>query len=81
MCLAFLFRVSLVYTIHGLRHDHFIPLVYALLPGKSEVNYRDIWTSWIASCSAKNLKLQVSVIQNFAHSVTRNISSCRYKVL
>ena len=50
-----------LYTIHGLRNGHFIPLVYALLPGKSEVNYRDMWTSLIASCSARNLQLQVSV--------------------
>ena len=26
-----------LYTIHGLRNGHFIPLVYALLPGKSEI--------------------------------------------
>ena len=32
-----------LYTVHGLRNGHFIPLVYALLPGKSEVNYRDMW--------------------------------------
>ena len=69
-----------LYTSHGLRNGHFIPLVYALLPGKSEVNYRDMWTSLIASCSARNLQLQESVIhidfeKNNAHSVTRNISS------
>ena len=51
-----------LYTIHGLRNGHSIPLVYALLPGQSEVNNRDMWTSLIASCSARNLQLQVSVI-------------------
>ena len=33
-----------LYKIHGLGNGHFISLVYALLPGKSGVNYRDMGT-------------------------------------
>ena len=51
--------------------------MYALLPGKSEVNYRDMWTSLIASCSTRNLQLQLSVIhiefEKTMHTVLQEI--------
>ena len=44
-----------LYTIHGLSNGHYIPLVYALLPGQSEDNYRNMWTCLTHICSAMNL--------------------------
>ena len=38
-----------LYTIRELRNGHFILLVYALLPGKSGVNYRDMRTEALYS--------------------------------
>lgn len=51
-----------LYTIHGLSNGHYIPLVYALLPGQSEENYRNMWTCLTDTCSARNLLLKPSVI-------------------
>lgn len=51
-----------LYTIHGLCNGHYIPLVYALLPGQSEEIYRNMWSCLIDICSARNLLLKPSVI-------------------
>ena len=51
-----------LYTIHGLCNGHYIPLVYALLPGQSQEIYRNMWTCLIDICSARNLLLNPSVI-------------------
>ena len=66
-----------LYIIDGVLKCGDNPLLSALLPGKSEVNYRDMWTSLIASCSARNLQLQVSVIhidfEKTMHTVLQEI--------
>ena len=51
-----------LFSIHGYKNGHFIPLVYALLPGKSEMDYRNMWNPLIASFSSSNLQLNLSVI-------------------
>lgn len=51
-----------LYSIHGMKNGHFIPLVFALLPGKTEEIYRLMWTSLINICSSKNLVIKVPVI-------------------
>lgn len=51
-----------LYTIHGLCNGHYIPLVYALLPGQSEEIYRNMWKCLIDICSARNMQLGASVI-------------------
>uniref|UniRef100_A0A0P4VQ93 MULE transposase domain-containing protein n=1 Tax=Scylla olivacea TaxID=85551 RepID=A0A0P4VQ93_SCYOL len=51
-----------LYTIHGLCKGHYIPLVYALLPGQSEDIYRKLWKCLNDICNSKNMQLEPSVI-------------------
>ena len=51
-----------LYTIHRFRNGHFVPLVFALLSGKSDRVYRNIWNSLKAACTERNYNLQPKLI-------------------
>ena len=51
-----------LYTIHGLCNGLYIPLVYSLLPGKSEAIYNAMWKCVLDMCSARNLQLEVQTM-------------------
>jgi hypothetical protein len=51
-----------LYTIHGFRNGHFVPLVFALLSGKSRRVYRNMWNSLKAACTERNFILQPKLI-------------------
>ena len=51
-----------MYTVHGLKNGHFVPLIYALLPDKRELTYKTLWTFIIDICSSMDLQLQPSVV-------------------
>ena len=47
-----------LYTIHGFRNGRFVPLVVALLSGKSDTVYRNMWYSLKVACTERNFNLQ-----------------------
>ena len=51
-----------LYTIHGFRNGHFVPLVFALFSGKSRRVYRNMWNSLKAACTERNFILQPKLI-------------------
>ena len=44
-----------LYTIHGFKNGHYIPLVFCLLPSKSEACYRKMFSLLDDSCKRFNL--------------------------
>jgi hypothetical protein len=40
-----------LYTLHGFKNGNYAPLIYSLLPGKSENVYRVMWSHIIDICS------------------------------
>ena len=40
-----------LYTLHGFKNGNYVPLIYCLLPGKSENVYRVMWSHIIDICS------------------------------
>ena len=51
-----------LYTIYRFRNGHFVPLVFALLSGKSDTVYRNMWNSLKAACTERNFNLQPKLI-------------------
>ena len=49
-----------MYNIHGLCNGHYVPLVFMLLPGKSESIYRSMWSATISLC--ENLTLEPTTV-------------------
>ena len=68
-----------LYTVHGMRNGHYIPLVYALLNGKSEDKYRSFWNDLLTICTERNLQLKPSIIhvdfEQAMHNVLKEIAS------
>ena len=46
-----------LYTIHGLKNGYDVPLVFCLLPSKTEMCYTAMWSLIIDYCKSKNLYL------------------------
>lgn len=77
-----------MYSVHGLKNGHFLPLVFALLPGKSENVYKNLWDCILSACSDLQLQLQPQVIhidfEVAMHNVLRTafpesvIKCCRF---
>ena len=51
-----------LYTIHGCKYGTYIPLVYALLPSKTEQCYRSMWSLLLHRNTEKNLNLRPEVV-------------------
>jgi hypothetical protein len=49
-------------TIHGFKNGHYIPLVFCLLPSKSEACYRKMFSLLDDSCKRFNLDLCIKAI-------------------
>ena len=47
-----------MYTLHGCKDGNYVPLVYALLPGKSEECYTNMWNFIFQLCEQRNLVLK-----------------------
>ena len=66
-----------MYNIHGLKNEHYVPLVFTLLSGKSEVVYRKMWTSVASLCKGLDLILSPETIhidfEVAMHNVLRDI--------
>ena len=58
-CPRFFFQL---YTIHGCKNGNYVPLVYCLLPSKSEACYIKMWSLLLDYCRNKGLTLQPEVI-------------------
>jgi hypothetical protein len=79
---------SQLYTFHGFRNGHYIPLVCCLLPSKSGECYRKMFTLLQECCQKFNLSLEIETIhldlQERIHPVVREmfpdevIKSCRF---
>ena len=52
-----------LYTIHGSKNGHYVPLVFARLPTKTELCYRDLWTKIQHVCTARDLHLNPSSVR------------------
>ncbi|CAC5392939.1 unnamed protein product [Mytilus coruscus] len=51
-----------MYTLHGCKNGNYVPLVYALLPGKSEECYTNMWNFILQLCEQRNLVLKPQAI-------------------
>ena len=51
-----------MYSVHGHKNGHFVSLVYALLPGKSENVYQYLWDSIRSSCAYLQLQIKPQII-------------------
>jgi hypothetical protein len=51
-----------LYTIHGLRNGHYVPLVFVLLSGKSECVYNHYLASLVELCSNRTITLKPEII-------------------
>ena len=51
-----------LYTIHGLRNGHYVPLVFVLLSEKSECVYNHCLTSLVELCSNRTITLKPEII-------------------
>ena len=51
-----------LYTLHGFKNGHYIPLVYCLLPGKSEEVYTYCISAIIKLCSDKGHTFEPNVV-------------------
>jgi hypothetical protein len=51
-----------LFTIHGLQNDHYIPLVFFLLPNKSVSSYSDAFRRIVEECAKLNLKFSPETI-------------------
>jgi hypothetical protein len=79
---------SQLYTFHGFKNGHYIPLVFCLLPSKSKECYRNMFILLQESCQKYDLLLPVQTIhfdfEEHMHSVVREmypdviIKSCRF---
>lgn len=77
-----------LYTIHGFKNGHYIPLVFCLLPSKSGDCYRKMFELLQQCCQQFNLTLKVETIhldfEERMHTVIRElypnvvIKSCRF---
>ena len=57
-----------LYNIHGLCKGHYVPLVFMLLPGKSESIYRSMWSAIRSLCERGNLTLEPTTVHiEFTH--------------
>ena len=66
-----------LYTIHGSKNCHYLPLVFALLPSKSEQCYNKMWSLLINICCERNLQLKPAVIHiDFERIMHNAITSC-----
>ena len=65
-----------LYTIHGYKNGNYIPLVFILLPGKSEELYRCAFSSLLHLCSENGLAFAPSVVHvNFKETVMKLIEN------
>ena len=65
------------HCIHGSKNGHYLPLVFALLPSKSEQCYNKMWSLLINSCRERNLQLKHAVIHiDFERARHNAITSC-----
>ena len=51
-----------LYSVHGHKNSHFVSLVYALLPGKSENVYQYLLDNIRSSCAYLQLQLKSQII-------------------
>jgi hypothetical protein len=66
-----------LYTIHGGKNGHYLPLVFALLPSKSEQCYNKMWSLLINSCCERYLQLKPAVFHiDFERAMHNAITSC-----
>ena len=49
-----------LYTIHGMVNGHYMPLVYCLLPNKTQDTYRKMWT--VIRVLTRILKIAVKLL-------------------
>lgn len=77
-----------LYTIHGYMNGNYIPLVFILLPGKSELIYRSAFSSLLTMCTERGFLLTPSVIHvdfedtvmKMVHTIfpTTSVKCCRF---
>ena len=61
-----------IYNTHGLCNGHFVPLVFMLLPGKSEIIYRSMWSAIRFLCERRNLTIDHIYFEVTIHTVLKN---------
>ena len=71
-----------MYNIHGLCSGHYVPLVFMLLPEKSESIYPSMWSALRSLCGRSNLTLEPTTLhidfEVTIHTVLK-IAQCTFK--
>jgi len=66
-----------LYTIHGCKNGNYVPLLYCLLPSKSEACYTKMWSLLLDYCQNKGLHLQPNIIhvdfEKAMHNSVKNL--------
>ena len=66
-----------LYTIHGTVNGHYMPLVYCLLPNKTQDTYRRMWTIITDACTEINLDIQCRIFhvdfEKSVHNVVKEL--------
>ena len=66
-----------LYTIHGCKNGNDVPLLYCLLPSKSEACYTKMWSLLLDYCQNKGLDLQPNIIhvdfEKAMHNSVKNL--------
>ena len=65
-----------MYNIHGLCNGHYVPLVFMMVPGKSERIYPCMWSVIRSLCERRNLTLEPTTLHIYLkvalHTVLKN---------
>lgn len=61
-----------LYTLHGCFNGHYVPLVFGLLPDKSETSYTQFLDAVVSQCSAMGLTLNVQTVLLDFEKATHN---------
>ena len=70
-----------LYTIYRFRNGHFVPLVFALLSGKSDTVYRNMWNSLKVACTERNFNLQPKLIHVYFELTMHDVLNDVFPVL
>ena len=67
-----------IYSIHGCKHGNYVPLIFALLPSRTQKCYTEFWTHVIRICEERHLILCPDAIHIYFEqamiSVTESVS-------
>ena len=65
-----------MYSVHGMKNNNYIPLLFAILPSKTQQCYRQLWEAVLKLCTDRRLNLAPSVIHiDFEQAMITGVQS------